>query len=506
MKAILKISALLALLLTVLLVTVSCKNITNNLLLGSKNEDTTTEETPTAPQEHSHAFGDWAITKNATCTEKGEQARTCACGAKETQEIDALGHTLVIDPAVTPDCTTDGLSMGVHCDTCGEVIVAQEVTPASHIWAQTVLVRAATCFAAGEEKNICRICEAEETAQIDMLEHHFVQDEETKLYACSLCDARIFAGHLYAAFEGEYHWFDAYRACTDMGGHLVTITSAREQAIITDMMSSKLRSASYYWIGGIRVSGTFKWITEEPFEYTNWEKGQPNFYNDNQYFLNTYSYKMSGYIGLWNDVEPSVKYSFICEWDLGITECEHIFSEWETTCVATCWNDGEQYHICTYCGVEETEVLPQLTHNFVFVEETGMTTCEHCGGAKYNGHIYVLFTDTCDWFEAYSRCEALGGHLATITSEKEQTFIASYMKTFNSSATPYVGAYTDGKQWHWITDEAFEYTYWKSGEPSNGYDHEWVMQIGYSDIVNYKWNDINPGNLKQYLCEFDCEE
>ena len=506
MKSILKITILFVLLTLVLLTMVSCKNILGDLSLFGDNGDTegATPESTTPP--HSHAFGAWTITQNATCTEKGTQERTCSCGKKETQEINALGHTEVVDSAVTPTCTTDGLSVGMHCSVCGEILLAQEVTPATHVWAQIELVRAATCFVPGEEKCVCRTCGVEGTVQTEVLEHNFVQNEQTKLYSCTICDARIFAGHLYAAFEGEYHWFEAYQACANMGGHLVTITSAREQEILSDIMNSELRSSAFYWMGGIRVSGAFKWVTEEPFEYRNWEKGQPNFYDQNQYFINTYSHHQGELAGWWNDMESSFRWGFVCEWDLDITKCEHTFTEWEITCEPTCWNDGAQYRICTYCGVEQNEVLSKLEHDFAFVEETGMTTCEHCGGAKYNGHIYVLVTDSCGWFEAYSRCEAFGGHLATITSEKEQTFIASYMKTFDSSALPYVGAYSDGKQWHWITNEPFEYTNWKSGEPSNSSGYEWVMHIGYRDNVLYTWNDVHPEDHYQFLCEFECEE
>ncbi|MBQ8872654.1 MAG: hypothetical protein IJ032_01780, partial [Clostridia bacterium] len=41
---------------------------------------------------HTHEFGDWVVTKQATCTEDGQQTRSCKCGEKETQPISALGH------------------------------------------------------------------------------------------------------------------------------------------------------------------------------------------------------------------------------------------------------------------------------------------------------------------------------------------------------------------------------------------------------------------------------
>lgn len=41
-----------------------------------------------------HQWGSWLTVSEATCTEKGKQERSCSvCGAKETKEIPALGHS-----------------------------------------------------------------------------------------------------------------------------------------------------------------------------------------------------------------------------------------------------------------------------------------------------------------------------------------------------------------------------------------------------------------------------
>ena len=59
-------------------------------------------------KECAHEYGDWTVTKEATCTENGEQVRTCAlCEATETQVITA-GHK------------ADGLL----CSVCGDVLVS----------------------------------------------------------------------------------------------------------------------------------------------------------------------------------------------------------------------------------------------------------------------------------------------------------------------------------------------------------------------------------------------
>ena len=46
-------------------------------------------------QPHEHAFGEWTVTKEATCTEAGSRERVCECGEKETEVIAALGHDFV---------------------------------------------------------------------------------------------------------------------------------------------------------------------------------------------------------------------------------------------------------------------------------------------------------------------------------------------------------------------------------------------------------------------------
>ena len=68
--------------------------------------------------EHTHAFGDWSVSKAAGCATPGEEKRTCACGASETRELTAA-HTFG-DWTVTaaPTCNKSGTH--VHtCTVCG---------------------------------------------------------------------------------------------------------------------------------------------------------------------------------------------------------------------------------------------------------------------------------------------------------------------------------------------------------------------------------------------------
>ena len=75
-----------------------------------------------------HVFGEWAVTKAATCTEAGVSTRTCTvCGAEETLTVPALGHKAGTVYAMDKD------SHWLTCTVCGAVL-----TKESHTYVQGV--------------------------------------------------------------------------------------------------------------------------------------------------------------------------------------------------------------------------------------------------------------------------------------------------------------------------------------------------------------------------------
>ena len=51
---------------------------------------------------HTHFYGSWSVTSNATCTTDGSRSKSCSCGDVITETIPATGHNMV--GGVCTDC------------------------------------------------------------------------------------------------------------------------------------------------------------------------------------------------------------------------------------------------------------------------------------------------------------------------------------------------------------------------------------------------------------------
>lgn len=124
-------------------------------------------------------------------------------------------------------------------------------------------------------------------------------------------------------------------------------------------------------------------------------------------------------------------------------------------------------------------------------------------GAQYfGGSAYQIYTESVTWEEAKTRCEEMGGHLASITSAEEQSFI----EELNSgSARLWIGGYRDDDHnWFWVTGEPWEYTHWAAGEPNNS--RNVVSNENRVAVWPKEWNDLNENNKSEqrgFICEWD---
>lgn len=115
------------------------------------------------------------------------------------------------------------------------------------------------------------------------------------------------------------------------------------------------------------------------------------------------------------------------------------------------------------------------------------------------GNYYEKIEIDLTWEEAKTCCESFGGHLATITSQKENDWV---WETFGGAG--WLGG-TDVEEegvWEWITDETWDYENWRRGEPNNdGPD-------GNEDFLTWGdsrgWNDSSDTALKShFICEYE---
>ena len=109
-----------------------------------------------------HEWNEWITTKDPTEQEEGLKKRTCKkCNFEETSIIGKLEHEHVIinDIAIEPTCTEPGKTSGQHCFTCGEIIIAQEIIPATGHTSEIIKGTPAICTENGITDGIkCSIC------------------------------------------------------------------------------------------------------------------------------------------------------------------------------------------------------------------------------------------------------------------------------------------------------------------------------------------------------------
>ncbi len=125
-----------------------------------------------------------------------------------------------------------------------------------------------------------------------------------------------------------------------------------------------------------------------------------------------------------------------------------------------------------------------------------------------NGHYYQLAYSPAIWSEAKSNAEvvtyigekgnlAMKGHLATITSEDENTFILNAFKTKGFNSSSWIGGFQPPESseptgdWRWVTGEPWEFTNWNRTEPNDSAGED-CLAINLTDYPG-QWADYHGG-------------
>ena len=111
---------------------------------------------------HSHKFGAYTVTKQATCKEKGTKTFTCSCGNSYTEDINinSSNHINTKNVAeVKATCTTKGYTAGVFCNDCQKYISGHteiSVDTNAHKWNNGAITTTATCTVSGVKTYTCQ--------------------------------------------------------------------------------------------------------------------------------------------------------------------------------------------------------------------------------------------------------------------------------------------------------------------------------------------------------------
>lgn len=148
---------------------------------GDQNENQ--NENQNGETQHVHNFGEWEITKKASCTVSGEKTRYCSCGEKQADVVAMLDHIEIVDEPVDSTCKKTGLTEGKHCSACGTTLIEQKTVPLKdHVEVVDEAVEA-TCKKTGlTEGKHCSACGdilvAQETVPIkDHVEGEWIIDK-----------------------------------------------------------------------------------------------------------------------------------------------------------------------------------------------------------------------------------------------------------------------------------------------------------------------------------------
>lgn len=200
-------------------------------------------ETDAPTDAHVHSFGEWESVVAPTCTAKGEEARMCDCGARETREIavDANAHSYgEWQTVVAPTCVAQGEALRTcacgaserqtvavdagahlpaairarnkthHWTPCANVGCTVQLNKTAHTFGRWNEVKEATCTQGGSHYKECSAC------QYWLLEDTPVDP-----------NAHVAAATAAWQSDGTYHWKPCARSgCNGQAGKTLHTNTA----------------------------------------------------------------------------------------------------------------------------------------------------------------------------------------------------------------------------------------------------------------------------------------
>ncbi|MDR1761668.1 MAG: T9SS type A sorting domain-containing protein [Bacteroidales bacterium] len=429
---------------------------TRTCTLNTEEIDTESRDIPATG--HSTPTGVWTSGNAATCTTASTRVEVCVNEGCDhiiaTDETAALGHSFGSWIEKTPATCTEFGEETRTCSLCGEV-ESQPIAKAAHTFTDWEITKPATCGEAGNRTEKCSICGelGIKTEEIPATgDHTFVwiinpDNENEMIEVCSVCGEPSGAP---AQPITCTHEFDEWE--------ITTPATCSQEGVKTEKCSKC----------GVLGTGT-EAIAKLPHTFTDWEITKPA--TCGEAGSRTEKCSICGELGVKTEVIPATgDHTFV--WivnpdneneeievcvDCGelsgaeprqIT-CEHDF-EWKITTNATCETVGVETQICSKCATQgAVRSIAQLEHSFGnWTEKTAATcssageetrTCSLCGKvesrhiAKTESHTFgnwsVATPATCSELGEETRTCSVCGEIETRPIAKKEHIFDDWQVT-----------------------------------------------------------------------------
>ena len=157
------------------------------------------------------------------------------------------------------------------------------------------------------------------------------------------------------------------------------------------------------------------------------------------------------------------------------------------------------YRVTNVAVVDRTSGSRQIDSLTYNVRTTGAYSASSFEGNIYQNHSYEAYSTQVSWATAKTACESAQGHLVTISSEGENSFVQSIA---GSTTRAWLGMTDDGAEGFWrnITGESAWFTKWGTNEPNNlGGAENW----GAMYVATGLWLDLPASWNAGYVCEWE---
>ncbi|CAB03881.1 C-type lectin domain-containing protein [Caenorhabditis elegans] len=282
----------------------------------------------------------------------------------------------------------------------------------------------------------------------------------------------------YQYFTAPAQFSFAEQQCNLLGGHLASVQNGQENALLQSNAANSFKKSNYsdYWIGAndLETSGTWKWTDPSvTFDYSNWQLGEPQSGSD-------CAIQDKG-DGTWSAIGCTSYRPYLCVTPVIMTAtCPPITTPIPTTCPTP-----------APCPIKQC--VPSCDQGWTYFSPTDFCYRVY-HGEKFN--------------DAEASCVLLGGHLASIHSLAENTFVNNIascgIKEGKYEHLAWIGMHKVGQDWVWTDGTPSDYFNWAPKQPDNP-KKEFCVQTA-PDLSHDKWYE-NWNNLecnevmRAYICK-----